>query len=51
VDDGSFQQLRVMMKPERPDSTGFTGVIGIPKHIDANRVRDILKSSGVATTG
>jgi hypothetical protein len=50
-DEGSFWWLRVTMKPERPGDPAFVGAIGIPKHIDVNRVRDILKSSGVETTG
>jgi len=49
--DNDTYRLRVTMKPVPPNDSGFVGLIGIPKHVDVNRVRELLKSAGVATTG
>jgi hypothetical protein len=44
-------RLRVTMKPDRLNDSAFVGEIGIPKHVDVSRVRELLKSAGVAMTG
>jgi hypothetical protein len=43
--------LRITMQPERPGEPSKVNDMAIPQHVDANRVRGILDSAGVATQG
>jgi len=51
VDEGNFWRLRVEMHPKQPGDLASTALIAIPKHVDRNRVREILQSAGIVATG
>jgi hypothetical protein len=51
ADDGNYWRLRMSMRPVRPGDPAYVGATAIPKHIDVDRVRGILRMFGVATTG
>jgi hypothetical protein len=51
ADDGNYWRVRISMRPASPGALSYVAETAIPKHIDVNRVRGILQSSGVATTG
>jgi hypothetical protein len=51
MDKGSFWRLHATMKPERSGDPAPLMVVTVPKYVDIKKVRDILQSAGVATTG
>jgi hypothetical protein len=51
VDGRDYWRLRVSMKPDRPGETGNVVVLTMPRRVDRARVREILQSAGVGSTG
>jgi len=50
-DRGHGLVLRMTMQPARPGDPSAIHEVLIPRHIDANRVREILHAAGVAIQG
>jgi hypothetical protein len=51
ADGGDYWRLRLTMKPEPPGDSAPVIVLTMPNRIDVRRLRDILQSAGVATSG
>jgi hypothetical protein len=51
VTEGDFWRLTVTMRPQNPGGPAPVNLVTIPKRVDLTRVREILQTAGVVTTG